>query len=81
MLTFEAFKEVPSTKRGHSLGEMEKIVEQAVRTCTNIKNRQTRSQEEGLNYLEDMIEKNNLLEHKVLLFLLEPDVIQSEIKG
>lgn len=39
MLLKYAFEEVPSTKRGHSAGEMETIVEQATRVCTNVKNR------------------------------------------
>ena len=39
MLTCEAFKKIPSTKRGCK-GQEELLVEQAVRTCGNIKNHQ-----------------------------------------
>ena len=81
MLTFKAFDILPSTKRGHKPGETETLVEQALRVATNVKNRQTRAQDEGLEFLENMIEEQNLLEHKVLLFLLEPGQIDRNIAG
>ena len=81
MLKYKAFKEIPSNKRGHKPGEMERVVDQAMRTCTNVKNRQTRAQDEGLALLESMIEEQNLLDHKVLLFLLEPGQVKAEIRG
>ena len=81
MLKYKAFKEIPSNKRGHKPGEMERVVDQAMRTCTNVKNRQTRAQDEGLALLESMIEERNLLDHKVLLFLLEPGQVKAEIRG
>lgn len=80
MLKKEAFKNISSTKRGHK-GEEEKLVEQAIRTCTNVKNRQTKAQDLGMIYLESMIEKQNLLNDKVLLFLLEPGEIDKNIAG
>ena len=81
MIKFKAFEIVPSTKRGHKFGETERIVDQALRTCTNVKNRQTRAQDAGLEFLEGMIEEQNLLEHKVLLFLLEPGQVDRNIAG
>ena len=81
MLKFEAFNQIPSNKRGHKLGEMERVVDQAIRTVTNVKNRQTRAQDAGMELLESMIEKYNLLENKVLLFLLEPGQIDRNIAG
>jgi len=81
MLKSEAFKEILSNKRGHKLGEMEKLVDQALRTATNVKNRQTREQDKGMALVEDLIEKNNMMEHKVLLFLLEPGQIDPNIAG
>ena len=65
MIEFKAFKEVPSNKRGHKLGEMEKVWEQALRTATNVK----------------MIEEQHLLDHKILLFLLEPNQIDANVRG
>ena len=80
MLTFEAFKMIPSTKRGCK-GEFEKLVEQAVRMSTNVKNRQTKVQDNSIEYLEDLIKKNNMMEHKVLLFLLEPGKVDKNVAG
>lgn len=81
MLKFKAFDMIPSNKRGHKPGEMERVVDQALRTVTNVKNRQTRAQDAGLEFLENMIEEKNLLSHKVLLFLLEPGQIDRNIAG
>ena len=81
MLNFEAYKKIPSTKRGHKLGEMETVLAQALRVCTNVKNRQTKAQDNGLIFLEKLIKERNLLDHKVLLFLLEPGQIDKNIAG
>ena len=81
MLNFKAFEKILSNKRGHRPGEMEQLYVQAIRTATNVKNRQTRAQDAGLAFLEEMIEKENLLEHKVLLFLLTPGQIDRNIAG
>lgn len=81
MLKFKAFNKILSNKRGHKPGEMEQLYVQAIRTATNVKNRQTRAQDAGLEFLEKMIQENNLLDHKVLLFLLEPGQIDKNIAG
>lgn len=81
MLKNKAFNMIPSNKRGHKLGEQERLVDQAIRTCTNVKNRQTRAEEAGLELLEGLIKKNNMMEHKVLLFLLEPGEVDKNIAG
>ena len=81
MLKFKAFEMILSNKRGHKLGELEQLVEQAIRTCTNVKNRQTRAEEAGMEKLEELIAGRGLLEHKVLLFLLEPSEIDKNIAG
>lgn len=81
MLKYQAFKEVLSTKRGHLLGQKEQLVEQAMRVVTNVKNRQTKAQDNGLATIENMIEQKDLLKHKVLLFLLEPGQVDRNIAG
>lgn len=81
MLKFRAFEKIPSNKRGHKPGEMEQLYVQAIRTATNVKNRQTRAQDAGMAFLEKMIEDQNLLDHKVLTFLLEPGDIDRNIAG
>lgn len=80
MLKMRAFEMVPSTKRGCK-GQEEQIVEQAIRTCTNVKNRQTRAQDAGLDFLENMIQEQNLLDNKVILFLLKPGQVDRNIAG
>lgn len=81
MLNHKAFQQVLSTKRGHRLGEKQKLVIQAIRTVTNVKNRQTKAEEAGMQLLEKMISANNMLQHKILLFLLQPNQIQPNIRG
>lgn len=81
MLTHKAFRKILSNKRGHKLGEKEQLILQAIRTVTNVKNRQTRAEQAGLLMLENLIEKDNMLNHKVLLFLLNPGQVPAEIRG
>jgi len=81
MLKFKAFNQILSNKRGHKVGETERLVDQAIRTCTNVKNRQTRAEDAGIELVKNLIEKNNMMDHKVLLFLLEPGQVQPEIRG
>ena len=82
LLNYKAFEVIPSNKRGHKPGDTETIVEQAIRTCTNVKNRQTRIQDNSLELLEKKIQEQNLLNNKVLIILLdERDNIPSEVRG
>lgn len=82
MLYWKAYAETLSTKRGHAFGEMERLVDQALRVATNVKNRQTKAETAGMEYLESMITENNLLQNKVLLFLLEDEnAVPSTIRG
>ena len=55
MLKYKAFNKVLSTKRGHTNGEMEQLVEQALRVAVNVKARQTKAQDNGLQLLEQII--------------------------
>lgn len=81
MLKFKAFEQVPSTKRGHSFGETERVIDQALRAVTNVKNRQTKAQNTALDFFDNKIKNENLLEHKVLLLLLEPGQVDKNIAG
>ena len=69
MLDFKANKYIPSTKRGCK-GQVEKLVEQAVRSCNNIKNRQGKSSKASLEIVENLIKEENLLENKILFIRL-----------
>ena len=81
MLKSDAFKMIPSNKRGHKPGEEERLVDQAIRMSTNVKNRQTRTQDAGMELLEKKIEKEGLLKHKVLLFTLKDGQVDRNIAG
>lgn len=81
MLKHRAFELLPSTKRGHKLGEKERLVDQAVRTATNVKSRQTKAQTAGLETFEKMIVDRKLLDNKVLLILVEPGQVPKSIAG
>lgn len=71
MIDFLAYQAVPSTKRGCK-GQMETRVEQAVRTCVNVKNRQTKSRDHATEVIENIIEEQNLLDNKILAIRLDP---------
>lgn len=80
-LKFKAFDYIYSTKRGHKQGETEQLVTQAVRTCANVKTRQGKAQDDAMARLEGLIEENNMMAHKVLLFLLEPGEVEPNVAG
>lgn len=75
MLEWKAYERIPSTKRGHKPGDTEERVAQAVRTCTNVKSRQSRAQEAAISAVEQKIIESGALSHKVILVQLpgEPD--------
>lgn len=81
MLNHKAFNKVLSNKRGHKLGEQETLLAQAIRTVTNVKNRQTKAEQLGMALLQKKIQENNLLSHKILLFLLDPGQMEPNIRG
>lgn len=72
MLHSKAYSQVPSTKRG-AKGQMETLVEQACRNCTNIKNRQTKARDNALEEIEAIIKAKNLLDNKMLVVKLSPE--------
>ena len=79
MLNHCADEFIPSNKRGHKEGEEETLLSQALRCCTNVKNRQTRAEEAGMAHLQKQIESK--LEDKVFVFYDDIDCIQKEIYG
>lgn len=81
MLKYEAFNMIDSNKRGHKIGEQERLVEQATRMSTNVKNRQTREQDKMMEELELLIEDLGLLDHKVILFTLDEKELNKNIAG
>lgn len=71
MIEYLAYKTIPSTKRGCK-GQNETRVEQAVRTCANVKNRQSKAKENASDAVFQIIKDENLLEHKILAIRLDP---------
>jgi len=81
MLDFKGYEQIPSTKRGCK-GQVETRVEQACRTCTNVKNRQNKSIDSSLEIIEYVIKEKNLLENKILALKLEPQfAVDKNIAG
>ena len=73
MLNYKAHEMIPSTKRGEK-GKEEELVEQACRTCTNVKNKQTKMRDEALQKIEALIEQKSLLNNKVLVIKLDENL-------
>ena len=71
MIEYLAYKTIPSTKRGCK-SQNETRVEQAVRTCANVKNRQSKAKENASAAVFQTIKDENLLEHKILAIRLDP---------
>ena len=71
MIEYLAYKTIPSTKRGCK-GQNETRVEQAVRTCANVENRQAKAKENASDAVFQTIKDENLLEHKILAIRLDP---------
>lgn len=80
MLNWKAFDLVPSTKRGCA-GQQETRLEQSLRTCTNVKNRQTRNQDAAVEQVKAIIEQDSLLDHKLLLIKLANPSFDRGITG
>lgn len=80
MLEYKAFEMIPSTKRGCS-GQQETRLSQSLRTCTNVKNRQTRNQDAAVEQVKAIIEEENLLEHKLLIIRLRQAAFDRGITG
>lgn len=80
MLEWKAYESIPSTKRGCT-GQFETRVEQAVRNCTNVKNRQTRTRDRNLETIEKLIEEQNLLDRKILIIKLDKFSVDRGLSG
>lgn len=80
MLEYKALDLILSTKRGCA-GQQETRLAQSLRTCTNVKNRQTRNQDAAVEQVKKVIEKENLLDHKLLLIRLREAAFDRGITG
>lgn len=80
MLEYRAYEMIPSTKRGCK-GQFETRVEQAGRTCVNVKNRQKRAQDDGLEVIDAIIRKNDLLKNKILIVPIAEGLVDKNLSG
>ena len=80
MLDWQAFDEIPSTKRGCK-GQMETKAEQACRNARNIKSKQDKQRDEGVKYIESIIEEKNLTENKIIAVKLPEGKVNRNFTG
>ena len=81
MLDFKAYDMVDSTKRGCK-GQKERLVDQAIRNCTNIKSRQTKARDNTLATIKQIIKQNNLLDHKILTVCIPKEIyVEKNLTG
>lgn len=81
MLDFKAYDMVDSTKRGCK-GQKERLVDQAVRNCVNIKSRQTKARDNTLETIERLIKTNGLNKNKILIVCIPKEVyVEKNLTG
>ena len=80
MLDWQAFEEIPSTKRGCK-GQMETKAEQACRNARNIKSKQDKQRDEGFKLIEQIIEEKNLTENKIIAVKLPEGKVNRNFTG
>lgn len=79
-LEYKAYNEIPSTKRGCK-GQFETLVEQAVRTATNVKNRQKRLRDDATEKIETAILERSLLDNKLIIVCLSEGEMARGLTG
>lgn len=80
MLEWRAHDMIPSTKRGFK-GTFETRLEQAGRTCFNVKSRQKKNQDASLENIENIIVELGLLENKILVVPTEQEDVDKNLAG
>ena len=80
MLNHCSYDMIPSTKRGEK-GKTEMVVTQAVRNATNVRNRQKKSRDEGLAYVEKMILDGGLDNNKLIIAQVSSESLDKNLTG
>lgn len=80
MLDWQAFQEIPSTKRGCK-GQIETKAEQASRNARNIKSKQDKQRDEGVKYIEEIIKEKNLTDNKIIAVKLPEGKVNRNFTG
>ena len=80
MLERKAREKIKSTKRGAKPGDVETILEQACRSCSTIKSRQTKARDAQVMRIEGLIEQQHLLDNRILFVTCE-DKVNENLTG
>lgn len=75
-----AFDDVMSSKRGHT-NEKVKLYDEAVLIAERVKRRQTKLQDEAMEFLEKQIKQKNLAANKIIVCLCEPGDVETGLQG
>ena len=81
MLNHKAFEKTAEIKYNKPTGKEITIAERAISVCEAVKRRQTKVETDTMEFIEKKIKENNMMEHKVLLFLLEPGQVDRNVAG
>lgn len=79
-LEIEAYKEEPSTKRGAKFGDIETVVDRAVRQSTNVKNRQSKLRDSGMLDIIKIIEEQGLNNNQAII-VEAPESLDKNLSG
>ena len=71
MLESKAYTNIPSTKRGASIGEEELLVEQAVRVASRVKDRQNKERDKFYKEVAQTIADENLNKDQIIVVALD----------
>lgn len=80
MLEKDAYNPIFSSKRGHT-GELCLLWEEAVTVAERVKRRQTKVQDEAMEYFEQQIQSEDLNDNAMLFLLDKDDTIAPEVRG
>ena len=81
MLNHKAFEKTAEIKYNKPTGKEITIAERAISVCEAVKRRQTKVETDTMEFIEKKIKEDNMMEHKVLLFLLEPGQVDRNVAG
>lgn len=81
MLNHKAFEKTAEIKYNKPTGKEITVAERAISVCEAVKRRQTKVETDTMEFIEKKIKEDNMMEHKVLLFLLEPGQVDRNVAG
>lgn len=72
---------VPSKKRGAGPEDFETYASQNARQCVNARSRQNKKKDKAIDYIDMLIEKNDLNSNAILFIEVDDSVIEGELTG